>query len=131
MAPRSPATRFTVPAGTALALSLRVVGGAADVNGLAQRAGKGAAGAMIVLVPRNPEANRELFRRDQSDLDGTFTFRSVIPGPYTAIAIENGWDLDWSKPAVHPAYAAHGQKIVVGGSQSAIQLPNPIEIQSK
>ncbi len=122
---------FAVPAGTALALSLRVVGGAADVNGLALRAGKGAAGAMIVLVPRNPEANNELFRRDQSDLDGTFTFRSVIPGTYTAIAIENGWDLDWSKPAVISRYATHGQKIVVGGSQSAMQLPNPIEIQSK
>jgi len=122
---------LTVPAGAALVVSLRVVGGAADVNGLAQRAGKGAAGAMIVLVPKNPEANRELFRRDQSDLDGTFTFRSVIPGAYTAIAIENGWDLDWSKPAVIAQYAAHGEKIVVGGSQGAIQLPSPLEIQPK
>ncbi len=122
---------LTVPAGTALAVSLRVVGGAADVNGLAQRAGKGAAGAMIVLVPKNPEVNRELFRRDQSDLDGTFTFRSVIPGAYTAIAIENGWDLDWSKPAVIAQYAARGEKIVVGGSQRAIQLPSPLEIQPK
>lgn len=122
---------FLVPAGAALALSLRLVGGAADVYGLAQRAGKGAAGAMIVLVPRNPEANHELFRRDQSDLDGTFTFRSVIPGTYTVIAIENGWDLDWSKPAVISQYAAHGEKIVVGGSQTAVQLPDPIEIQPK
>ena len=122
---------LTVPAGTALVISLRVVGGVADVNGLAQRAGKGAAGAMIVLVPKNPEANRELFRRDQSDLDGTFTFRSVIPGAYTAIAIENGWDLDWSKPAVIAQYAAHGEKIVVGGSQGPIQLPSPLEIQPK
>ena len=24
----------------------------------------------------------------------------MIPGIYTPIAIENGWDLDWSKPAV-------------------------------
>jgi hypothetical protein len=122
---------LTVPAGAALVVSLRVVGGAADVNGLAQRAGKGAAGAMIVLVPKNPEANRELFRRDQSDLDGTFTFHSVIPGAYTAIAIENGWDLDWSKPAVIAQYAPHGEKIVVGGSQGAIQLPSPLEIQPK
>ena len=122
---------LTVPAGAALVVSLRVVGGAADVNGLAQRAGKGAAGAMIVLVPKNPEANPELFRRDQSDLDGTFTFRSVIPGAYTAIAIENGWDLDWSKPAVIAQYAPHGEKIVVGGSQGAIQLPSPLEIQPK
>ncbi len=122
---------LTVPAGAAVALSLRVVGGSGEVNGVAQRAGKGAAGAMIVLVPRNPEANRELFRRDQSDLDGTFVFHSVIPGAYTAIAIENGWDLDWSKPAVIAQYAAHGEKIMVGGSQGTIQLPSPLEIQSK
>ena len=122
---------LAVPAGANLSLTFSVVGGAADVNGLAQRAGKGVAGAMIVLVPGNPEANRELFRRDQSDLDGTFVFHSVIPGTYTAIAIESGWDLDWSKPAVISRYVAHGQKLVVGGAQNAIQIPNPIEIQPK
>ena len=121
---------FTVPAGANLALSLSVVGGAADVNGVAQRAGKGAAGAMIVLIPKSPETNRDLFRRDQSDLDGTFTFHSVIPGAYTVIAIENGWDLDWSKPAVIAHYGAHGQKLMVGGSQT-VQLPSPVEIQPK
>lgn len=122
---------LSVPAGTSLALSWSVVGGTADVSGVAQRAGKGTAGAMIVLVPKNPEANHDLFRRDQSDLDGTFTFHSVIPGAYTAIAIENGWDLDWSKPAVISRYATHGQKLVVGGSQTAIQLSSPVEIQPK
>jgi hypothetical protein len=81
-----------------------VIGGAADVNGVAQRAGKGAAGAMIVLIPKSPETKRDLFRRDQSDLDGTFTFHSVIPDAYTVIAIENGWDLDWSKAAVIAHY---------------------------
>jgi hypothetical protein len=122
---------FTVPAGVSLALSLSVVGGAANVNGVAQRAGKGAAGAMVVLIPKNAETNPDLFRRDQSDLDGTFTFHSVIPGAYTVIAIENGWDLDWSKPAAISRYAAHGQELVVGGSQTTIQLPSPVEIQPK
>jgi hypothetical protein len=55
---------------------------------------------MVVLVPRNPEANGDLFRRDQSDLDGSFALHKVIPGPYTVCAIENGWDLDWGKPDV-------------------------------
>ncbi len=122
---------LAVPAGVNLVLSLSVAGGTGDINGIALRAGKGAAGAMVVLVPKNPEANHELFRRDQSDLDGTFTFRSVIPGAYTAIAIENGWDLDWSKPAVLLRYVAHGQNILIGGPRTAIQLPNPIEVQSK
>jgi hypothetical protein len=121
---------LTVPAGANLSLTLSVAGGATDVSGVAQRAGKGAAGAMIVLVPKDPEANGELFRRDQSDLDGTFIFHQVIPGAYTVIAIENGWELDWSKPAVLSRYAAHGQKVMVGGSQT-IQLPNPVEIQPK
>jgi len=68
---------------------------------------------MIVLVPKDPENNRDRFRRDQSDFDGTFTLRSVIPGEYTILAIEDGWDLDWAKPAVIEHYAAHGQPIVV------------------
>jgi Carboxypeptidase regulatory-like domain len=126
-----PGHLLTVPAGANLALSLSVAGGTGDINGIALRAGKGAAGAMIVLVPKDPEANHDLFRRDQSDLDGTFTFRSVIPGAYTAIAIENGWDLDWSKPAVLLRYVARGQNILVGGPRNAIQLQNPIEVQSK
>ena len=74
MDPRSWDACSRLPAGANLALSLSVAGGAADVSGVAQRAGKGAAGAMIVLVPKNPDANRDLFRRDQSDLDGTFIF---------------------------------------------------------
>ncbi len=126
-----PGHSLTVPAGANLALSLSVAGGTADINGIALRAGKGAAGAMVVLVPKNPEANHDLFRRDQSDLDGTFTFHSVIPGAYTVIAIENGWDLDWSKPAVILRYATQGHKILVRGPQTAIQLPNPVEVQSK
>ena len=121
---------LTVAAGADLVLALSVAGGAADVSGVAQRAGKGAAGAMIVLVPKNPDASGDLFRRDQSDLDGTFIFHQVIPGAYTVIAIENGWDLDWSKPAVISRYAAHAQEVMVGGSQT-IQLPKPVEIQPK
>jgi len=127
---------LTVPAGATLALSLTVAGGFGDVTGVAQQAGQPAAGAMMVLVPKDPESNSQLFRRDQSDLDGTFVFQSVLPGTYTVIAItviaiKDGWSLDWSKPAVLARYAAHGQKVVVGGSQSAIQLPKPVEIQPK
>jgi len=71
------------------------------------------------------------FRRDQSDLDGTFTLHIVIPGVYTAIAIEDGWDLDWSKTAVISRYTAHGQRLVVGNSATAIQIPNPLAVQPK
>ena len=121
-----------VPPGATMDVSLSVVGGAADVNGYAQLAGKATPAAMIVLVPDHPEANRELFRRDQSDLDGSFTFHSVIPGTYTVIAIQDGWDLDWSKPSLIARYAAHGRRLVVSEtSHSAIQLPDPVRIEPK
>jgi hypothetical protein len=59
---------------------------------------------MVVLVPKDPELHREIFRRDQSDLDGTFTLQGVVPGTYTVLAIENDWELDWSEPGVIAAY---------------------------
>jgi hypothetical protein len=121
-----------VPSATSVSISLSLVGGSAVVEGYAKQAGKGVAGAMVVLIPKHPEANRELFRRDQSDLDGSFSLRQVIPGTYTVIAIANGWDLDWSKPAVITKYAARGRTIIVPGQAShPIQLPDAVDVQLK
>jgi hypothetical protein len=78
--------------------TVTIVGGQTVVEGVAKHNGKGAPCAMIVMVPNNPEDNGELFLRDQSDLDGTFSLGTVIPGEYTIVAIENGWDLNWSRP---------------------------------
>ena len=121
-----------VTAGSSLLLSLTLAGGSGRVEGFAKRSGKAMAGAMVVLIPKRPEANRDRFRRDQSDLDGSFLLQSVIPGAYTVIAIADGWDLDWSRPGVIAKYASHGQNIVVpsqGGH--AIQVPGPVEVQPK
>ncbi len=52
----------------------------ARVEGFARKDGKGFAGAMIVLLPKNPAQWRALTRRDQSDSDGSFALRGVAPG---------------------------------------------------
>ena len=123
---------LTVTAGSSPSVSLTVVGGSLNVEGTAQRAGKPFAGAMMVLVPKNPEGNRGLFRRDQSDLDGTFNLRNVVPGSYTVLAIENGWDLDWSQPGVIAVYANRGRPIEVGNHFGhTVKLPEAVEVQSK
>lgn len=83
------------------------------VTGVVMRDGKPFAGAMVVLVPRDPNSNLTLFRRDQSDSDGTFTLPQVLPGPYTVIAIENGWELDWASPAVLQPYLKKGTPLEV------------------
>jgi 5-hydroxyisourate hydrolase-like protein (transthyretin family) len=72
-------------------------------------------GAMVLLIPANPASNLTLFRRDQSDSDGTFTWREVLPGTYTAIALENGWDLDWANPATLQPYLKSGTSVEVSG----------------
>src|SRR5579863_8191687 len=62
-----PGHTLNVTAGASMVITLSLVGGTVNVEGFARRAGKATSGAMVVLVPRNPESNRELFRRDQSD----------------------------------------------------------------
>ena len=87
---------------------------------------------MVVLVPQAPENHPDLFRRDQSDLDGTFALRSVVAGKYTVIAIENGWELEWSRPDVIASYLRNGQKIIVGDQQrGAMKLADPVQAQER
>lgn len=122
----------TVTAGTAASVTLTLVPGNVEVQGVVKRDGKAFSGAMVVLVPKNPEGNLDLFRRDQSDLDGTFSLPEVVPGAYTVLAIENGWDLDWSEPGVIAAYAKHGRLIQVSDSNGkSLNLAEAIELQPK
>jgi Carboxypeptidase regulatory-like domain len=121
-----------VEPGSSVSIHTTVTPGSVVVDGIAKRAGKPYAGAMVVLVPKDVEANRDLFRRDQSDLDGTFSLRDVAPGSYTLVAIENGWDLDWSKPEVIAVYAKHGRAVQVGETPGKpLRLDAPINVVSK
>jgi 5-hydroxyisourate hydrolase-like protein (transthyretin family) len=87
----------------------------ARIDGVVLRDDKPFAGAMVILVPRSPSSNWTLFRRDQSDSDGTFTLPAVLPGPYTAIAIENSWDLDWASSAALQPYLTNGTPVEITG----------------
>lgn len=127
-----PGHSLNVPPGASLTIALSLVGGSVTVEGVAKRAGKGVSGAMIVLVPKNPEVNRDRLRRDESDFDGSFSLPNVIPGSYTIIAIENGWDLDWAAPGVLAGYLKNGQTLEVGDhSQTPMHLADAVEVQAK
>ena len=85
--------RVNLNSGQELALTISISATPVSVSGVVQRNGKPVPGAMVVLVPAGADTSAELFRRDQSDLDGGFTFREVIPGKYLVVAIEDGWPL--------------------------------------
>lgn len=113
-------------------ITLTIVQGKTRIEGFAFKDGKGLAGVMIVLVPRNPVGNLAEFRRDQSDSDGSFALYDVIPGDYTLVAIEDGWDLDWAKPDVIGRYLPSGAAVTVrAGAPQQIQLSAPVVVQPR
>lgn len=121
-----------VDPGVRLAVSAILATGLGAVEGVVKNGVIGVAGAMVVLVPENPAEHPDFFRRDQSDLDGTFALHSVVPGRYTVIAIENGWDLEWSRPDIVAAYLPRGQKVVVGDpGRGVITLRDPVQAQER
>jgi hypothetical protein len=122
---------INVPAGRSLQVSLLVAGSSAHVEGVVKRNGHPVAGAMVVLLPRDAPSNRTLFRRDQSNLDGSFSLVNVMPGSYSILAIADGWDLDWSSPAVIRAHSQHAMTITLGDSQGLIHLPDAVEVEGK
>ncbi len=116
-----------------LALKATVEENPLRVEGFARKDGKGVAGAMVVLVPKNWALFPALARRDQSDSDGSFSLRDVAPGAYTIVAIENAWDdLDWSRPEVIGRYLSSGVGVTVaGGSGGRVKLDTPVPVQAK
>jgi hypothetical protein len=114
-----------------ITVALTLVEGSSSVSGFAKADGQPVAGAMVALVPLNPGASRELFRRDQSNSDGSFTLKNVIPGDYMLVAIRDGWTLDWLRSEVIRHYFSKGQKVSVLARSREIQLPEALQAQSK
>ena len=106
--------------------------GTARIDGFARKDGKGFAGAMIVLVPKHLSNLEALARRDQSDSDGSFSLRDVVPGRYTIVAIEDGWELDWMHPGALARYLPGGTAVTLNGSSPGdVHLAEPVVVQPR
>ena len=116
----------------ALTLLVKVSAGGMRVEGFARKDGKGQAGAMVLLVPRDAAAFPDLARRDQSDSDGSFALRDAAPGQYTVVAIEDGWSLDWTRPEVIGRYLPGGIAVTVTDtSDKVVRLSGPAPVQKQ
>src|SRR5712691_11679429 len=98
-------------------VTINASNGNGRITGVALKKDKPAGGVMIILAPLDLKSNPALFRRDQSDSDGTFTLNAVVPGRYTLVAIEDGWDLEWADPAVLQKYIAGGENVQIAPDQ--------------
>ena len=123
---------LNVTAGAELQFNVSLVSGVASVEGFAKRGDKPASGVMVVLIPAEPETHQDLFRRDQSDSDGSFSLPDIIPGTYTVVAIEDAWDFDWSQPSALARYAKNGRPVTISeNEQGKIHLSGPIQMQPR
>jgi len=123
---------LNVTPGASRNLAVFLVGGVVTVEGFAKRGDKPVAGVMVALVPKDPESHLEMFRRDQSDFDGSFVLRGVIPGSYTIVAVEDAWGFQWMQPGVLGRYVQHGQNLTIGElMRGSVHLPDPVEVQPR
>ena len=111
-------SQITLAAGASAKLVCTATRVSASVTGTVLQDDKPFAGAMVLLVPDDGLHDKQRYRRDESDSDGTFTLRQVVPGRYTAIAIQNGWNLEWGDPAVLNPYLEKGEKVTVTAEKS-------------
>ena len=102
--------------------------GYGQIEGMAERAGHPASGIMILLAPQDAKDNQILFRRDQSDSDGTFLLSNIVPGRYRLLAIDDGWDLNWADPNVLAAYLKKSITVQVRAHDKLKQM---VEVQSR
>jgi Carboxypeptidase regulatory-like domain len=117
-----------VKAGSGLKLAIEAGTGFSHVDGVVESRGHAVGGVMVVLVPEDARDNQILFRRDQSDLDGTFSLNSVIPGRYRLLAIQDGWDLEWADPNVLSAFLRKSVPLQIHADEKLQQV---VEMQSR
>ena len=96
-----------------VAMKIQMSTVASQIEGIAIRNGKPEAGLMIVLVPDDAEHDAPKFRRDQSDSDGTFALRDVIPGHYRIVTLDDGWNREWMELAQDKVNQGASQEITV------------------
>ena len=99
----------TIPSGQST-LTIRFAAGRASLSGVATLKGKPLVGGLAMLVPitvDQPGSITEL-RRDQTNTDGSFDIAAIIPGQYILIAIDHGWNINWSDPSTLNHYLSKG-----------------------
>jgi predicted nucleic acid-binding Zn finger protein len=109
-------------------LSITMGRGVGQVTGVAKVDGKPTADVMVLLVPESGQNLEEDYRLDQSDSDGTFALGGILPGRYSLVAIEDGWDLEWTNGTVLKPYLTKGQTLQISAND---QKKVVVEVQHK
>jgi protocatechuate 3,4-dioxygenase beta subunit len=119
---------LTVKTGATPCLQVSVGNSYGQIDGTVMHVGNPSSAAMVLLVPDHPRENHILFRRDQSDSDGTFTLSGILPGHYRVVAIERGWELEWASPRVLAPFLLKSTQVDVREND---HMQETIELQTR
>jgi hypothetical protein len=117
---------ITVAASGDVQMSIIIGRGQGEVSGVAKLDDKAAAGMMVLLTPASGQDLEEDSRIDQSDSDGTFSLHAIPPGKYLLVAIEDGWDLEWTNAGALKPYLEKAQPLQISAND---QLNVAVEAQ--
>jgi hypothetical protein len=109
-------------------LNITMGRGVGQVTGVAKVDGKPTADVMVLLVPETGQNLEEDYRLDQSHSDGTFALGGILPGKYSLLAIEDGWDLEWTNGTVLKPYLRKWQTLQISAND---QKKVVVEVQHK
>jgi hypothetical protein len=110
-------------------LTLHVATGLATVIGNVTMHNKTTVGAAVLLVPASlgDPGSFATIGQDQSNTDGSFDITGITPGQYILIAIDHGWQVNWSDPLTLRRYLMQGIPIDLASSE---KLKQKVEAQS-
>jgi hypothetical protein len=109
---------IAIDGGATAQLTITVGHGLGQISGAVKVNDKPLPGAMVLLISESAANVEDDYREDQSDSDGTFALRQIIPGKYVLMAIQNGWDLDWTNPQVLAPFREKAQHLNIAPGQS-------------
>lgn len=109
---------FHVTSGGAAEPKATVVldGAVATVQGRLLRAGRKEPGSLVLLVPATAWQNTVHYRIDQTDSDGSFSWRGVAPGEYRMFVFTNGEPDDYFDAEVIRKLLPQGTPLTVTGA---------------
>jgi carboxypeptidase family protein len=103
-----------LPSSGRVQMNVTLANGPAVFRGVVKQDETAVGGAMVLLLPDDLDSNTALARRDQSDSDGTFVLRNVVPGNYTLIALPQGSeDVEYLRPQAIAPYLASGRRVAI------------------
>ena len=118
----------TVRAGDST-LTLHLATGLATLSGNVSMHGRPTVGSTVLLVPASlgDPGSFATIGQDQSNTDGSFEINGIAPGQYILVAIDHGWEINWSDPSTLRRYLTQGIPVDLVASEKRKQK---IEAQS-